>query len=89
MSWEAYQTYEDDSIVEWIGEPDAEEPAAVTEVVEGEAVSQHGGEQAATSETTEDGENNDNSSTSGNWLPISLAIAAILIGLISLFRKRS
>ncbi len=30
--WRAFQTYEDGSVVEWTGPPDAEEPASVVEV---------------------------------------------------------
>ena len=33
--WEAIQTYQDGSVVEWTGPPDAEEPASVVEVVAG------------------------------------------------------
>ena len=36
-SWKATQTYEDGSVVEWTGPPDAEEPASVVEVVSGGA----------------------------------------------------
>jgi uncharacterized protein YcnI len=36
-SWRAIQTYEDGSVVEWTGPPDAEEPASVVEVVPGSA----------------------------------------------------
>ena len=33
--WRAFQTYEDGSVVEWTGPPDAEEPASVVAVVSG------------------------------------------------------
>jgi uncharacterized protein YcnI len=33
--WKAFQTYEDGSVVEWVGVPDSEEPASVIEVVSG------------------------------------------------------
>ncbi len=33
--WKAIQTYEDGSVVEWTGPPEAEEPASVIEVVSG------------------------------------------------------
>lgn len=89
VSWEAYQTYEDDSVVEWVGEPDAEEPASVTEVVDGDTAAQHGDDTTGTSETaTEDSEESSDSSESNSWLPISLSAVAILLALISLFRKR-
>lgn len=35
--WKAIQTYEDGSVVEWVGAPDSEEPASVVEVVSGGA----------------------------------------------------
>jgi uncharacterized protein YcnI len=33
-SWRAFQTYKDDSVVEWIGSEDSEEPASVVRVTE-------------------------------------------------------
>jgi uncharacterized protein YcnI len=33
--WKAHQTYEDGSVVDWTGPPDAEEPASVVRVVSG------------------------------------------------------
>jgi LPXTG-motif cell wall-anchored protein len=33
--WKAFQTYQDGSVVEWTGPPDAEEPASVVAVVSG------------------------------------------------------
>jgi uncharacterized protein YcnI len=33
--WKAYQTYEDGSVVEWVGAPDSDEPASVIKVVSG------------------------------------------------------
>src|SRR5699024_3446456 len=87
VSWNAYQTYEGDAVVEWDGDPDAEEPASVPEVVEGDADAQHGeGEDEAASGDTE---TSDTASGDNNWLPIILSFAALLIALISLFRKRT
>ena len=45
--WKAVQTYEDGSVVEWTGPPDAEEPASVVEVISGAA----GGGQESSSES--------------------------------------
>jgi uncharacterized protein YcnI len=33
--WKAFQTYEDGSVVEWVGAPESEEPASAVEVVSG------------------------------------------------------
>jgi MYXO-CTERM domain-containing protein len=35
FAWKAYQTYEDGSVVEWTGPPDAEEPASVVRIASG------------------------------------------------------
>jgi uncharacterized protein YcnI len=40
--WRAFQTYEDGSVVEWTGPPDAEEPASVVEVVSASSAEGHG-----------------------------------------------
>lgn len=89
VSWEAYQTYEDDSVVEWDGGPDAEEPAAVTEVVEGDAESEHSDNADEDMAASDDSDDNSSSSSAGGWLPITLAGLALLLAIISLFRKRS
>lgn len=57
-AWRAFQTYEDGSVVEWTGPPEAETPASVMNVVSGGAqAGGHGGgtggvEQAAASSET-------------------------------------
>jgi uncharacterized protein YcnI len=49
--WRAFQTYQDGSVVEWIGPEDSEEPASVVSVTEGgtndSAVQQSGSEAAS------------------------------------------
>src|SRR5918997_3884974 len=45
--WNAYQTYEDGSVVEWVGPEDSEEPASVVRVAEGGA---EGGRSGAASQ---------------------------------------
>ena len=48
-AWRAFQTYEDGSVVEWTGSPDAEEPASVVEVVSGDSeTDEHGTEEKET-----------------------------------------
>jgi uncharacterized protein YcnI len=44
--WKAIQTYDDKSVVRWIGEPDSENPAAVTTVSESAPRENAGGEGA-------------------------------------------
>lgn len=88
VGWNAYQTYEDGSVVEWDGESDAEEPASVTKVVDGDAEAEHDDNIAEDTETNDDSEDNTASGING-WLPITLAGLALLLAIISLFRKRT
>lgn len=89
VSWDAYQTYEDDSVVEWDGAPDSDEPAPVTEVVEGDATAQHDeSEETDVDNNQESNDSDTDASGSNNWIPIALSSLALLLALISLFRKK-
>lgn len=91
VSWKALQTYEDDSVVEWVGDPDSDEPASVTEIAEGDAAAPHGDhEDEGDSEAGgEEHDGEDHASTSSNMLPIGIASLALLLAIISLFRKKA
>lgn len=77
VSWEARQTYEDDSVVEWVDAPGSEEPASVTQVIE------------SSEEASADSSDSSSSDSSGmnNWIPIGIAGVAVILALISLFRR--
>jgi uncharacterized protein YcnI len=47
LAWKALQTYSDGTVVRWIGPPDADDPAPVTEVVKGAPAQNAGGENAS------------------------------------------
>lgn len=83
VSWKALQTYEDESVVEWVGEPDSEEPASVTTIAAGDTVAPNGDGEVA--QKRED----NNKSNSSNWIPIGISILALLLALVGLFRKRA
>jgi uncharacterized protein YcnI len=52
-AWRAFQTYEDGSVVEWVGPPDSEEPASVVEVSqEGAEDDGHGAEAGSSPQAT-------------------------------------
>lgn len=90
ISWKAYQTYDDGSVVEWVESPDADEPASVTEIKAEDAAAPHEDNgTSTTSETTQDSTDNNTESGSTSWIVISLSVIAILLSLISLFRKRA
>jgi uncharacterized protein YcnI len=73
-SWRAFQTYQDGSVVEWTGPPDAEEPASVVEVVSaGSGTDEQGG--------GEPGSRREVASTSG-ILPDSGGTSPVLYGIV-------
>lgn len=83
LSWDALQTYEDDSVVEWTGSSDSEEPASVTTVTEGNEVAPHGDNTSSDEgETAQQG-------SSSNWIPIVISSVALLLAIISIFRKKA
>jgi LPXTG-motif cell wall-anchored protein len=92
--WRATQTYEDGSTVEWIGPPDAEEPASVVEVVS-DGSGGHGAGSAATTEATAHGEattagtNADALASTGGTSPIlyaALGITSLAFGTLLVWR---
>jgi len=87
VSWKAYQTYADGDVVEWTGEKDSQTPASVTTISQGAGDAGHdhghGAEQAAPA--AEQGTSGGISST----VPLVLSAAALLLSLVSLFRKKA
>jgi uncharacterized protein YcnI len=79
VAWKAYQTYSDGSVVEWTGTPDSKTPASVTKIT---ATPVKEGQTVATPSA-------DAEAQTSKWNFISLGVAglALLLSLISLFRK--
>ncbi|MGY0693703.1 YcnI family copper-binding membrane protein [Virgibacillus sp. FSP13] len=89
VSWKAFQTYEDGSVVEWTGAPDADEPASVTSITSGDKAAPHEENESATTEDSQIENDNESASDSNtNWIPIVISVLALLLALISLFRKK-
>ncbi|MFD2169092.1 YcnI family protein [Tumebacillus lipolyticus] len=88
LVFKAYQTYSDKSVVEWTGDADSQTPASVSTLTQAAAgEDHHGGTGSADHADHSDGEAKESTSAS-NTLPIALAGGALLLSLISLFRKR-
>lgn len=86
ISWKAYQTYQDGSVVEWVGAEGSDKPASVTAV------------KAKTAATTPDSHGNAEpakamDSKSSSAAPPYLSIAAVILGalalIVALARKRT
>lgn len=81
ISWKAYQTYKDGSVVEWVGAAGSDKPASVTTVNPKPATAKmdsdghdHGG--GSTAAALDEGTTNSN-------LPLYLSIAALVLGLVA------
>lgn len=75
LTFPAIQTYDDGTVVRWIGDPDAEEPAAVVTVTE-PAAGHHAAE-----ESDDSGSEADDDGGAPTWLAIlGVALGAIGIG---------
>jgi uncharacterized protein YcnI len=82
FAWNAYQTYEDGSVVEWTGSEDAEEPASVVRVAA------DAGEPGNATQEAGSG----NSASAGGIVPIAayggliLGALALIVALVALVR---
>ncbi|MFD2370700.1 YcnI family protein [Brevibacillus sp. GCM10020057] len=86
LSWKAYQTYANGEVVEWTGAPDSKTPASVTTVKAGAGEAGHDHGQAATAAPAAD-----TAAPAGgsNTLPLVLSGLALLLSIVSLFRKKA
>ncbi|WP_018132291.1 YcnI family copper-binding membrane protein [Effusibacillus pohliae] len=88
FAWKAYQTYADGSVVEWTGAPDSKTPASVTTVKQGAAQGDQHDEKQDEHNHAAPAPDTTASAKTGNTLPLVVSGAALLISLISLFRKK-
>jgi uncharacterized protein YcnI len=93
IAWKAYQTYADGSTVEWTGAPGSDTPASVTTITAGGTTDDHHVDNTTTTapqqQTAAGQQNTTQTTTSSNTVPYILSGAALLLALISLFRKRA
>jgi uncharacterized protein YcnI len=74
--WKAYQTYQDGSVVEWVGAEGSDKPASVTSVKPGAAgADSHGHDTGSTAESQQSG---------GGSLPLHVSIASLVVSLLAL-----
>lgn len=83
VSWKAHQTYADGTVVDWTGDPESDKPASVTTInVKSEP-------NAKEQTTNMNSAVTDKATSSYQWISIALAAFALLLSVISLFRKRT
>lgn len=86
VAWKAHQTYEDGSVVKWVGKPDSKEPASITQIKPGDSSHSHDVSTQAVNKTESKEED---SSNPFSLLPSVLAGLAIVLSLIALLRKKA
>jgi uncharacterized protein YcnI len=89
--WKAFQTYQDGSVVEWTGPPDAEEPAPVVAVVSGgsEGHGSESGDHHSDDEGAKRGADTDTlASTGGTSLLLYAGLGASALALGALLVRR-
>ena len=82
LIWKAYQTYEDNSLVKWIGPEGSENPASITVVsknTSSEGEDHHHADSTTAQTMTKDKHEDDNSS-----LPLYLSITSLVLAAIAL-----
>ncbi|MFD0678889.1 MULTISPECIES: YcnI family copper-binding membrane protein [unclassified Paenibacillus] len=92
ISWKAYQTYKDGSVVEWVGADGSDKPASVTKVTpkpSGATADSHGNTNASTpaaaaGDAAKAGTAAAPAMQNQSQTPLYLSIAALLLGLVSL-----
>lgn len=79
LAWKAFQTYADGSVVEWTGAPESDTPSSVTTIKQGTTESGHGAAQETSTGTSD----------SYGFISLIIAVVALLLSLITLFRKKA
>lgn len=77
LSWKAYQTYKDGSVVEWVGAAGSDKPASVTKVKAAAAGADSHGHDTGASHDTE-------TAAGQSSTPLYLSIAAVVLGALAL-----
>ncbi|WP_370512107.1 YcnI family protein [Brevibacillus sp. LEMMJ03] len=94
LTWNAYQTYADGTVVEWTGAAGSDTPAPTVAVKEGAQAADDHADANKAEGNHEAGHAaapaaQDSSSSSGSTLPLVLSGLALLVSVISLFRKKA
>lgn len=90
IAWNAYQYYEDGSIVEWVGAEDSETPHATTKILKESAQTTTGshGEVVAGAEDTAGDTSNSNDNTILLWTAVVISVLALITGILAILSRK-
>ncbi|MBF2520557.1 DUF1775 domain-containing protein [Listeria marthii] len=90
VAWNAYQYYEDGSIVEWVGAEDSETPHATTKIVKESSNSTTGshGEVVAGAENTAEDTSDASDNTILLWTAVAISVIALITGILAILSRK-
>ncbi|MBC1999756.1 YcnI family copper-binding membrane protein [Listeria marthii] len=90
VAWNAYQYYEDGSIVEWVGAEDSETPHATTKIVKESSNSTTGshGEVVAGAENTAEDKSDASDNTILLWTAVAISVIALITGILAILSRK-
>lgn len=90
VAWNAYQYYEDGSIVDWVGAEDSETPHATTKILKESAQTTTGshGEVVAGAEDTAGDTSNSNDNTILLWTAVVISVLALITGILAILSRK-
>lgn len=90
IAWNAFQYYEDGSIVEWVGAEDSETPHATTKIMKESTKTASGshGEVMAGAENTSSDSTTKNDNTILLWTAIAISVFALIISSYAIINRK-
>ncbi|MBC1485547.1 DUF1775 domain-containing protein [Listeria seeligeri] len=90
IAWNAYQYYEDGSIVEWVGAEDSETPHATTKIIKESTKTSSGshGEVIAGAENTSNDSNSANDNKILLWTALAISVLALITGIFAIINRK-
>ncbi|MBF2544007.1 YcnI family protein [Listeria seeligeri] len=90
IAWNAYQYYEDGSIVEWVGAEDSETPHATTKIIKESTKTSAGshGEVIAGAENTSNDSNSANDNKILLWTALAISVLALITGIFAIINRK-
>ncbi|WP_271004464.1 YcnI family protein [Listeria seeligeri] len=90
IAWNAYQYYEDGSIVEWVGAEDSETPHATTKIIKESTKTSSGshGEVIAGAENTSNDSNSANDNKILLWTALAISVLALITGIFAILNRK-
>ncbi|MBC1375321.1 DUF1775 domain-containing protein [Listeria sp. FSL L7-0091] len=90
VAWNAYQYYEDGSIVEWVGAEDSETPHATTKILKESSKTTTGshGEMVAGAENTAANTSESNDNTILLWTALAIGVLALITSILAILSRK-